>query len=569
MAITVTRPVSAPTNLQASLIAGGSLAPNTTYYFVMFANSEYYTTPGYFNRHPSHSDISVEGYFTTTTTDLSVKITWDNIPEHVAGTTRYQVLLSETSGDYSESGDYESGLENVGNALLDGPTGYTITAITTLNYIHHSVQLKNQLHPEITNDLGMIFVNFHGNEQPDLDTVYSAIVSAGFSNYVRYNGYFFVIKGWFYTDSSDAGTLEIIKKSLIFLKGGVQNLSTIYIFRFGRWKNDYAGSNDIYGCNIDILGGRYGFWGYYSKRLQVYGCRVTHAFSRNDAITEVNYYLYYCGAAGLNICYNTEEIRDNIFSFYARGNNSTVKDMKWAQQNNWSNVIHIRLRIWSSPNMPYSAGLGSFYDCTWGIFSSPFSIHDFADERLNYTNMYDGIYPGYPNDMIDAPYVRFYTYSPDTDSDNYIMNHYRVQFRVLDVDGNPVEGVSVSAIDGLGNPAEWIEQDDSFDHLVTGNKYTTDRITDSNGEIFYYLKAYKNYLNPDNVTTGYTHDTLKENYYPYTINFSKNGWRPYSVLVETLKEPVIGVVTLEYGLKTYVELDLKGDVEEDVITGKI
>ena len=45
MAIVVTRPVSAPTNLQSSLVAGGSLAASTQYYYVMFAYNQLYSTP--------------------------------------------------------------------------------------------------------------------------------------------------------------------------------------------------------------------------------------------------------------------------------------------------------------------------------------------------------------------------------------------------------------------------------------------------------------------------------------------------------------------------------------------
>jgi hypothetical protein len=536
----------------------------------VFASDELYTWPNPASRNPVHGDISSEDSFTTTATDLSVHITWDNIPEHVAGITRYQILVSTVSGDYAGAGCYEVTLGTMGSAMLDGPTGYTIIALSTSTVVCHSAQLSNQLHPIITNELGMIWVEFSGTTTHNLDDVYDAIVSAGFSSYATWDGYNFAMKGWLYSNSSDAGMLWVTRKRLSFPRGGIKSMGAVYTFRFGSWLNDYAGAYPLDGCAIDTLTGRYGLAGLYSGRLQMYACLITTAAGYIRTNPETMDDGYYCRGSGNYITYNTEEIKECIM-VNARANTSDVSDTKWGQGNNWSSVNHVRLKIWTSPNLFYGASYtAGFYDCDWNIFNGLFQIHGWGDDTwLNYTDMYDCRFPGYPGGMIDSPYVRYFLTTPATTSPSYIMNHYRVQFKVLDVNGNPVEGVSVSAIDGSGNSATWIEHDGTNDRIVTGTTYITNRTTDANGEIDYYLRSYKNYLNPTWSGSGYTTDTLKDDYYPYTINFSKNGWRSYSVLVETMTEPVIGVVTMEYGLRTYVEELITADIEEDKIYAKV
>jgi hypothetical protein len=120
--ITVTVPVSTPTGLQSTLLDGGSLEAETTYYFIVIAyDYNVYSPNSTYQNY--HSAISEESSFVTTATKKSVKINWINS----AGATRYQILVTKVSGDYTGSAGYGTAEETLGS-ITSGVTGYTITA---------------------------------------------------------------------------------------------------------------------------------------------------------------------------------------------------------------------------------------------------------------------------------------------------------------------------------------------------------------------------------------------------------------------------------------------------------
>ena len=65
--------LAAPTNLALSLVAGGSLAPNTTYYYQIVACQSKFGSVVF---SPRTATVSI----TTTTTNKSIKLTWTAIP---------------------------------------------------------------------------------------------------------------------------------------------------------------------------------------------------------------------------------------------------------------------------------------------------------------------------------------------------------------------------------------------------------------------------------------------------------------------------------------------------------
>ena len=139
MAITVTLPISAPTGLAATLQAGGTLAANTTYYFIVMAFDSNNSSPAVGTSiYNFHSPISSEASFSTDDINKSVLITWAN----VTNAQRYQVLLTTVSGEYFNSGCYGTGQETI-SSITSGVTGYIITSLSTETYVKHSIQLKN------------------------------------------------------------------------------------------------------------------------------------------------------------------------------------------------------------------------------------------------------------------------------------------------------------------------------------------------------------------------------------------------------------------------------------------
>jgi len=191
-----------PSGLESTLQTGGSLDVDTTYYYIVMAFDAYDCSPNAQTNYwlCFHSPISEESSFTTSGTELSALINWANVD----GATNYQILISETSGNYTNSRMYGTVAENLGT-ISDGGTGYTVTALGTDTWAHHSCQIVNNLPNNLNKDLGIIDVALSGTETHDLKDLYDAIVSAGFSDYVYYDGVQFTLKGSITSTGTDAG----------------------------------------------------------------------------------------------------------------------------------------------------------------------------------------------------------------------------------------------------------------------------------------------------------------------------------------------------------------------------
>lgn len=543
MAITVTLPIAAPTGLSATLQNGGSLLPNTTYYYVVIAYSTIYLTANIDNAGTYHSPISTEGSFTTDTVNKSVKINWTN----VSGAVRYQVLLTKTSGDYTASGGY-GGIagDSIGN-ISDGVTGLTITSISTSNVACHSYQMKNNLLGNLPKHTGTIQVDFSGSSNyTDLKTVYDAIISAGFSDYVYYDGYNFYLKG-FFTSSSGTGSLVVYAKRISFLRGGLVNTGT-FVFQFGRWISDIYGADYYNGCDIDVCFSRKAFFSRTSNTLRLYGCRYSYGKSLLTTIPETLSFIYYMGGASDMVSYYVDGFKDSIISSGLRSYTSNVIDAKFSYKNNFGNEYHNRAKILDMVLLPYSTTPKGFYNCNF-VSNAALQFYSGVGGGYNTSghncNFYDNLFPYFPNNMVDIGYLKYTSLDvSDPTSNQYITIFHSINLSIIDDTGTTVSGVTIQAIDGNNDPAVWVEHDGTIDRYTTGNTYTTDRISDSNGKIDYYLKAYKLELNPANTTYPISYDTIKTNYYPYTIIVSKEGYETSQIIINPLNERKISIVTL-------------------------
>jgi hypothetical protein len=539
MAVTVTLPVAAPTGLTATLQAGGSLAASTTYYFIVIAYDQAWYTPN--NALLAyHSPISAEGTFTTDAVNRSVKINWNN----VTGATRYQILLTTTSGNYTNSGGYGTTSEHVGS-ITSGVTGYTITALSTEVYVFHTCQIVNALPGNINKTLGLIQVDFSTAGNITLDQVYDAIVAAGFSDYVSYDGYNFILKGWFYASGSGAGTFNPTNKRFVFIKGGVANISSTYIIRFGAWYSDLVGASYANTCSIDILNARAPFWGYYGK-VQAYGCLITNGQSFYQKLTE-NKTIgnFFFGTPFIS--FNISEMKDNILGMPTRDTNSIIKDCRLNHQNQFANEVHIRCKVVNMVLLPYCQG-GKFYDCKW-VTTAPFEFYNGSTWATSgyYTDFYDNEFTGYAGGIIGPNNTFRYAYidAANRTSNQFVRINYSLTATVLDEAGNPLSGVTIAATDSSSNPVVFIEYDSTIDKLVTGNTFTGSVTTDANGQIGYYIKSYRIDLNPANTTYPTSYNIIRTEYYPFTITFSKAGYKDYTILLETLIKKTDMTLTLE------------------------
>ena len=247
MAITINS-IAAPTNLTATLTAGGSLLPNTTYYVVVCAKNE--NTVGYYTTKSGvFSDASIEISFTTTTTELSAIINW----VAVIGALAYNVYLSRTSGVYVANND-NSGRLAAGNGVNSCTINtYTITSHPTVTgqalYVMDTIGTSN-LPFNISKNLGTINVQITGNET--LLSIYNAIVAAGFGNYVYFDGTSFLIKGHLRVVAGATGSLTILNTNIFIAQGTLLNESTSFNLTIGKYNAITDAASD--GCNIFING---------------------------------------------------------------------------------------------------------------------------------------------------------------------------------------------------------------------------------------------------------------------------------------------------------------------------
>jgi len=545
MAIIVTKPVAIPTGLTATLVAGGTLAANTTYYYVVVAYDQTSITPNTIGLFNFHSDISAEGSFTTDTINRSVLIKWTNS----AGATRYQILLSTTSGNYGDSGGYENLLaESVGN-ISDGTVGYTITALSTNINAFHTCQSKNAFVGGISKDLGIIKVEITsgtynaGSAPYGLQSIYDAVVAAGFGAYVFYDGYTFVLKGWIITTGTVAGTFTTYWKNIVFIKGGLHLGNPNYKFYFGAWINDTYGSEYAAGCNIDIQNARLPFRTQYANTLFVYGGRITRAMSRVTSVAETRNFNNYTAGQPLTLTYYCDGIRDSELGFSIRGYTSELRDLKCGIENNFGTPDIFRLRFTTTGLMHYQNG-GRIYACTW-LYAAAIGRYVAAPSFANYYSLlYDCMFPFYSNNI---PPFYYSTAAGNTTANSYTDLLYSMNFNVVDViSKDAISGVNINIKDKDGNNIDWVEHDTTFDKKVTGNTYSTDRVTDANGNVnTYYLLAYRVNLNPTNTIAATQCTNVVFTYkYPFTVTISKAGYETQTLQFKVFTKPTDLSITL-------------------------
>jgi hypothetical protein len=224
-----------PSNVQATLQAGGSLLADTTYYVVVTARK---IDEGFQQSSPWNgnmfSEPSTEISFLTDSTNKSAVITW-TAPS--GGAACYNVWCTKVSGDYTDNhiNYYYSGklCSTVPYQYSTMTTSYTITqegqwngsyACETLGYgtVYNSVD-PDYLLGEIPKNTGTVLVKYTGTVT--LQDVCDALDAAGKSDYYYYNhNNYFILKGSIYVPASETavGSLTILKHTLVFFNGGIQ-----------------------------------------------------------------------------------------------------------------------------------------------------------------------------------------------------------------------------------------------------------------------------------------------------------------------------------------------------------
>lgn len=553
MAINVSLPVSAPTNITASIQEGGGLLADTTYYYIMLAYNDDYYSPQWSSttRWIYHSPTSSEGSFTTTADSRSVEFSWDNIPEHDSST-HYQMLLTTSSGDYTNSGGYGNITMEV---LPEVTSSYLIVSESTSDRVLHSIQLVNNLVQNIDKHLGILKVDLSEAGNTTLQEIYNEITASGYDDYVYYDGFNFVLKGSFEATGTTAGSFTIKRQNLIFIKGILVNNNPNFIMTFGEWVSDDYGADYIEGCSVDIQNSRYPI-GSTNDTIRFYGCQVSLSRSIVKTLTEnLNTSYYYNAATGQGyFSGNITEMRDNIMGNRGRGIQTgiTVQDLKWLEANNWSGGIKLRLRIMGVESTHgWNETYSKFYDCKW-VNGGSGVVDNYTYTSLDppcITRFYDCEFPYYSgsDNVIGTGSIRHVNLKVENEwsSLNNNLFHNSLYCKVIDVNGNLIESASVNMVDQYGSQSVWIELDGSYDRLISGNEYSSSVYTDNNGEMEYYTEVYQVYLNPDFSGSEQTYDSVRLEHYPFTLTVSKPSYDDYVTRVNLTQPKNKILVTLK------------------------
>ena len=566
--IDVTQPVTAPTNITTTLVEGGNLEPNTTYYYIMISfYSSTHTNMTYGYRNNYHSDISPEGSFTTTSTQKSVKFNWTNVTD----AQRYQVLLTKTSGDYTYSGGYGLDANGISSDWSDGTVGVTVTDESVDYHMLHSIQLVNKLVGDLRKDTGIIQVKLKGSGTIYPEQIYQAVVAAGYGDWIKYDGNSFILKGfidipygWATDPVNDIGMLDFHKKNVTFIHGGVTNYSPYFVVRFGVWDTTNGGS-EYNRCVIDVQNSRQPFFGIYDK-LEVYGSQIVYGYNINTDLTEhLNRGWYDMGYA-IMIGHNVEKMKDNQNSITYRSLSSRVYDTKFRQGNNYSNKAYIRDEITSySTAMPYTSTFEGFYKCKWTAPNCLFISYQPPYESHWHIGLYDNYFLRYDDNFIDTNDVWWYMYADDGKSDNDLHIYYSLYVDVYDKQGNPLSGATITMTDVSGNTGIFYAHEGDPDRVVTGDEETTIS-TDANGKADYYIKSYKLYYDPDYEWGGghtVKDAALREEFFPYHLTVSYPGKLDYTAVIDKITDEVKLKVYMD--APTYYDGSIELNLTDDTI----
>ncbi|MEA3399223.1 MAG: SH3 domain-containing protein [Patescibacteria group bacterium] len=502
------------TNVQATLQAGGSLLPNTTYYVSVLAIE---TSGGYtLNTVNAMGELSTEISFTTTSVNKSANITWDTVTGNDIDTNNfcYFVLVSDTSGVYygkkSNKSSYGNSADTTTLYLLDDYDGLnTISSSWNLPFLvkerYPSVETPFDFDP----DKGYTRVAFSG--VTSLSDIWDEAVTDGLTDFFYWDGLTFgMIGGWNWVDGdAAAGTsmTETDKTIILYGNSGMKCYDSDVTLTFGA-KTTVDGV-DVYhsGCRIIqkstltaytfyyMASGNFNWWAsyFYNEGYAAYKNCGSGSDFRNCLLRWKNG-AYFTGANTYDLTVDTD---GNIVTYSPDHFDSTY------------NCNHLYF---------YVNQAGEYYRCIFNTKNSNYDI---------YTRNYDA-----ERYIMDTTFPRR--------SDN-IPHFYwggdlaRISL-LYTVKIKTEAGATIQIIDTDGNNATLFTKESD---TTRGSECSNPVTADENGDAEFYVKAVK--LKHDSGGDGYA--TITENYNPFILRIAEQGY-PTKEFSFTLNEAIDWEISL-------------------------
>lgn len=493
-------PNPAPTNLQATLSSGGSLAANTTYYYTVIACG---------NTSVNNSDFFIEGAaaeevsVTTDSEKKTVSLSWNS----VSGAKGYFVYRRKSNQpDYTF---YGAQLAPSGAGVYTTSNNYFTDNGTCSTYSNRMIALNtvgNNNLPgnfDCTQGRGLLRVSSDSSGATiTLQDLYNAVSD---TNFCEYDGVNFNLLGTLYFYGSYPINFNPTGKNINLLGNFYQeNSSSSSVFTFTH-------------CNFQIYSHDFLRPSFSYKLTTFNKCKISAGRYCNPAVAAVGSGngFYSVGWQVTNV--NSAELK-----------NSDLTALEFTPYNSDMNVTGCFFNVSGSGFTPSSRSYVYFrdnqayyLDCLtakvdyfkgWKIYgeggSSSGTHLRISPQSGYYLNLVNAYFP----DAGNYPKIYWYGSSPGAGNPrSYINLKYEFNLKVTDKEGNAISGASVKIIDYTGQTV-------------------ADLTTNSSGEIttqnLIWVKLERNNVAGNYVTDAYPYTYTFTTYYtPHTVIISKNGYQ--------------------------------------------
>ena len=425
--ITFTKPTDAITDLSGSLSAGGTLAPNTTYYYVVLVLGNGATAINH--NYGTLSGISNEFSITTDSTNRTVNLTWSAI----TGASRYLVFRRTTSGTHYLASWLSSLDVSTNSAIDDGSSA--ISGDSVLPLVPTTALLPMGITPRIH---GVGHLEYYGGTEADPITpqdIYNAAVADGWTDYCKWDGATLLVLGNFKPHGSQIAHLFF--RNITFICCG-------YFYSYGA-----TGSRIRYGelnsigqavSGVKFLFGLFGwdrqFW--IGSNTELYNCVVDSCNSPNPLYLAnvIGYSIYnnFNGGKGKDIMFR------NYANFFVR-NDLPVSGLKLQ---GYFGTVNNDCKLFSNIECSYqylSYWANSRID-TFAFLNNSYQIYE---KHAGCTdNFIDCLFPN-TTDSDKLPVIYWNNQTSTVQLWNSIL------LKVLDEAGNPISNATIVIKDKNGN----------------------------------------------------------------------------------------------------------------------
>lgn len=418
-------PLDKVTGVMPTLAAGGSLAPDTTYYIRVYA-----VNTNTWQANWRHGEISDEVSITTDSSNLTINLAWNAVTDAGA----YAVLMTTTSGNYS-------GTNKLLNGTGSGSSGYSTNTnslvITTTSgyYNQHKFILSKELPFGFDKSKGLGRLEFYGGDASDPITLQDIYTAIGDTNNCYYDGVNFGLNGILY----QTGTAYFLSEyENVFTLGLLQASAAGGNVQFGNANDNTSRRGSLRflaarGVDLELRNNTWKFYGTEIKAADEYyniaAAQIDSISVYTDGATFVNTRLL-CGLKVYDFDYTGSV---GFLAFNSSGNYTKLQNVYVDNRVTGAYyTVDMLFRSMTLRNIRVYTGTNYYYGfrCSNNLLNTVvnLTVDDVAD---------------------NVPSVLWYG-GGDPTGDTGLRLQNTLDVEVLDGNGLPINGATVTVKDALG-----------------------------------------------------------------------------------------------------------------------